>query len=249
MACKDAEDTFQPFIPNGKCNPVLNYILDIKSSQKEQGGTFHTIIITINRLDGGDGNDTIEGIVNVARTEKGLSIGYVSSLQVGNWITGEKSDILKGKRIGYFILLIFLYISRRLNVYMIELEDMSQIPDYYDFMGFISYKPEFTPEELTRYYKDDIAWRKDVNKILNLLYEKNNNANASVWNWCINDETELSKQKILEPTLLHLPGSHGMRGGRKRRFKKHKTKRRTKKRKTKRRKTKKRRKSRRRKYN
>ena len=117
-------------------------------------------------------------------------------------------------------------------------------------MGFISYNPEFTPEELTRYYKDDIAWRKDVNKILYLLYEKNNNADESVWNWCGNAKTEESKQKILEPTLLHLPGSHGMRGGRKRRFKKHKTKRRrTKKRKTKRRKTKKRRKSRRRKYN
>ena len=253
MACEDAEKLFQQFIPNGIPNHKLNYKLNITPSSGKPENTIDINITPVDRppVD----NESISINVTVRRTPTGTSEGYISVLQVGDWATGSKPHFLTSKRIGYFLILIYLYISRKLDVSKIELEDMAQIPKYYDFMGFISYKPEFSPEELTRYYYDDSMWKKNVITIIEKLQEKNNE-DTNMWNWRNVDKDSPFIKQIKDVTPLHLPGSHGMGGGsRKRRFKKRKTKRRrtkkrkTKRRRTKKRKTKKRRKSSRRKYN
>jgi hypothetical protein len=243
IACRDATTVFLPFIPNGIPNADLNYILKIEPSP---GKTSNAILITITpRLRAPLDNENITTSVTVAKSKKGISEGHIYSLQVGNWITGVKPAFLKGKRIGYFLMLIYLYIARRLDMYKIELEDMAQIPGYYEFMGFIAYDPKFNEEEKTRYYRDNTGWRQGVDKVFEELYSKNN-ADGNEWNWRNDVNAKESIKNIKGVTPYTLPSSHGMRGGRKRhRFKKSKSKiRRTKTRKTKRRKTKKRRNSR-----
>ena len=207
-ACVDAERIFQQFIPNGDINPFLNYKLEIKPTQPDD--KWHTINITINPI--GREKETNEIISLKATVTKnrsgkliGTSEGFISALQVGDWSTGNKPDFLKRKRIGYFLMLIYLYISRKLDLFKIDLEDMSQIPDYYEFMGFISYKPNFTPEEKTLYYKSDTGWKQDVIKVLDALNYKNTSDN-DMWNW----REDVNRQEILNVTILHLPSSHGM---------------------------------------
>ena len=243
-ACEDAEKVFRPFIPNGIPNIKFNYTLNITPYPGKPNNTINITIEPLGRAP--DANERMLISVTVSRTQTGTSEGYISALQVGDWSSGEKPDFLKGKRIGYFLIFIYLYISRKLGLSKIELEDMSQIPKYYEFMGFTSYNPEFSPEELTRYYQNDSGWNADVIKILGKLKEKNE-ANPDKWNWLNVDNSDLI-QIIKNVTPLPLPGSHGVGisqgmggGSRKRRFKKRKTK--------KRQKTKKRIKSTRRKYN
>ena len=138
MACKDAEKLFQQFIPNGIPNSKLKYKLNITPSSGELENTIRINITPVDRLP--VDNESILINVTVRRTPMGTSEGYISVLQVGDWASGSKPHFLTGKRIGYFLILIYLYISRKLDVSKIELEDMAQIPKYYDFMGFISYK-------------------------------------------------------------------------------------------------------------
>jgi hypothetical protein len=246
-ACEDAEKVFRPFIPNGIPNIKFNYTLNITPYPGKPNNTINITIEPLGRAP--DANERMLISVTVSRTQTGTSEGYISALQVGDWSSGEKPDFLKGKRIGYFLIFIYLYISRKLGLSKIELEDMSQIPKYYEFMGFTSYNPEFSPEELTRYYQNDSGWNADVIKIFGKLKEKNdaNPRKSDKWNW-LNVDNAVLIQRIKNVTPLPLPGSHGVGisqgmvgGGRKRRFKQRKTKRQ--------RKTKKRIKSRRRKYN
>lgn len=234
LACIDAMTVFQPFIPNGIPNTDLNYKLVIEPSP---GKTSNTIVISISpKIRAPLDNEIMTANVMVARTKRGTTEGYIYSLQVGDWVSGVKPDFLKGKRIGYFIMLIYLYIARRLDMHKIELEDMAQIPGYYEFMGFIAYDPAFNEVDKTRYYRHDVGWKQDVDKVFEELYSKNK-AGGNVWNWRTEVNTKEAITKIKTVTPYTIPSSHGMRGGsRKRRFKKRKTKRpRTKKRKTKRR--------------
>ena len=231
-ACEDAEKVFRPFIPNGIPNIKFNYTLNITPYPGKPNNTINITIEPLGRAP--DANERMLISVTVSRTQTGTSEGYISALQVGDWSSGEKPDFLKGKRIGYFLIFIYLYISRKLGLSKIELEDMSQIPKYYEFMGFTSYNPEFSPEELTRYYQNDSGWNADVIKILGKLKEKNE-ANPDKWNWLNVDKDSPFIKQIKDVTPLHLPGSHGVGisqgmggGSRKRRFKKRKTSRRRK---------------------
>jgi hypothetical protein len=222
IACAEAERVFQPFIPNGLPNPFLNYKLEI--SPGVPSGKYHNIVININPIGRTKiTNEIISLTATVTKNQSGKlmgsSEGYISALQVGDWVTGDKPDFLKGKRIGYFLMLIYLYIARKLDLFKIDLEDMSQIPNYYEFMGFISYDPNFSPEEKTIYYKGDIGWKQDVRKVLDALEDKNTEDN-DIWNW----REGVNRQELLNVTILHLPSSRGMGRGRKRRSKRPGTK-------------------------
>ena len=225
-ACKEANLWFEPFLPNGIPNPHLNYKLEINRCEGLYPLKYDTICITIkSNMRPPENNEIMSITIRQTRTDAGQSEGYISALQVGNWVTGEKPEFLAKKRIGHFLMLIYLYISRRLGTWMVELDDDAQIPGYYEFMGFLSYKHEFLPEEKTRYYHTDIEWRETVTKVFKKLYEKNT-PDTKVWNWLDDDKTKASIEKMKQITPIHQSISHGMGGGRKRRRSKRKTKRR-----------------------
>lgn len=107
--------------------------------------------------------------------------GYINTMQVGFWkevpeyIQQNVTERFGKKGIGQFLILIFFYICKWMNIKHIQLDDMASIPGFYNRLGFSYIERDSPPEMIIDLYNS-----KNVNVILNKILNKSGN---QFWKW------------------------------------------------------------------
>ena len=234
-----AKSLFNTFLPDGTINTRLNYQIHTVQKAVGRGVTIEVRIVPVDEK--GEMkhpisflksiNEDMLGVISISNDSNGIRTANVETLLVGAWSGGQTPRHLMHKGIGYFLLLIMIYISRMLGVYTISLDDVAEKEGYYEYMGFKERDPYATGTK-ERYYYLEPMWKNEVTNVFEKLFKKNDQ-DRRCWQW--REEGRASIAEIKSCCAI-LP----VKGGRRFQSKRHHSKRKSKRRRTKRRKTKRR---------